>query len=142
MRKTGFCIGKHKDADKRAETAKLIRASVFAMQTVQSLDFLNPKFLASSHLLLLAQLCQTRSKILQTSFHVKRLNLQSNLSYTATQKNTKERIFKTDNHLMQVKSIAECSGGAFCNTLDPALSYHLFSRPQFYMFLSGRLIQV
>ena len=36
----------------------------------------------------------------------------------ATQKKTKEMIFQTDNHLVQVKSIAECSGGAFCNTLD------------------------
>ena len=44
--------------------------------------------------------------------------LQSTLFWTATQKKTKERIFKTDNHLMQVKSIAECARGAFCNTLD------------------------
>ena len=27
-------------------------------------------------------------------------------------------VFKTDYHLMQVKSIAECSKGAFCNTSD------------------------
>ena len=27
-------------------------------------------------------------------------------------------VFKTNNHLMQVKSIAECSRGAFCNTFD------------------------
>ena len=33
-------------------------------------------------------------------------------------KEDKRKGFKTDNHLMQVKSIAECSGGAFCNTLD------------------------
>ena len=26
--------------------------------------------------------------------------------------------FKTENHLMQVKSIAECSEGGFCNTFD------------------------
>ena len=31
-------------------------------------------------------------------------------------KKTQEEIFETDNHLMQVKSIAE--GVAFCNTLD------------------------
>ena len=27
-------------------------------------------------------------------------------------------VFKTENRLMQVKSIAECSGGAFCNSFD------------------------
>ena len=27
-------------------------------------------------------------------------------------------VFKTDNRLMQVKSIAECSKRAFCNTFD------------------------
>ena len=27
--------------------------------------------------------------------------------------------FKTVNHLMQVKSIAECYSGVFCNTFDP-----------------------
>ena len=63
-------------------------------------------------------------------------------------KEEKERIFKTDNHLMLVKSIAECCGGAFCITLDipqylrPALSYHLSLRPSFYLFLSGGLRQV
>ena len=30
----------------------------------------------------------------------------------------KTKILKTDYHLMQVKSIAECSLGAFCNTFD------------------------
>ena len=27
-------------------------------------------------------------------------------------------VFKSGNRFMQVKSIAECSGGAFCNTFD------------------------
>ena len=42
MRKPAFCI-----------TAQLIRDFVFATQIEQSLHFLNPKFQASSHLLLL-----------------------------------------------------------------------------------------
>ena len=33
-------------------------------------------------------------------------------------KKTKNWIFKTKYHLMQVKSIAECSKRAFCNTFD------------------------
>ena len=36
----------------------------------------------------------------------------------ATQKKTKNRDFKTENGLMQVKSIAECSKRAFCNSFD------------------------
>ena len=31
-------------------------------------------------------------------------------------KEDKKYIFKTDNHIMQLKSIAECSHGAFCST--------------------------
>ena len=33
-------------------------------------------------------------------------------------KKTKKLVFKTDYCLMQVKSIAECSLGAFCNTFE------------------------
>ena len=40
----------------------------------------------------------------------------------ATQKKTKERIFNTDIHLMQVKSIAEYSGGSILQYFRPALS--------------------
>ena len=29
-----------------------------------------------------------------------------------------KHVFKTDNHSMQVKSTAECSSEAYCNTLD------------------------
>ena len=34
--------------------------------------------------------------------------------------------YKTDNHLMHVESIAECSRGAFCNTIDCAKLPHVF----------------
>ena len=51
-------------------------------------------------------------------------------SQIATQKKTKERTFKTDYHLMQVKSIAEC----ILQYFRPALSYHLSLRPLFYLF--------
>ena len=35
-------------------------------------------------------------------------------------------VFKTNyNCLMQVKSITECSSGAFCNTFCPSLSYQI-----------------
>ena len=66
------------------------------------------------------------------------LSIQSNLSFRGHTKKTKERIFKTDNHLMQVKSIAECSGQYF----RLALSCHLSLRPSVNLFLSGRLRQV
>ena len=55
MRKPAFCICENKDAD-QLRTAKLISVFVFATQIVQSLYFLNPKFQASSHLLLLYSL--------------------------------------------------------------------------------------
>ena len=46
-------------------------------------------------------------------------------------KKTQNFIFKTDNRLMQVKSIAECY------TFRPVLSYHLSLRPMFCLFLNG-----
>ena len=52
MRKPAFCIcEKTKTQISLAVTAKLISAFVFAIQIVKSLFYLNPKFLASSHLL-------------------------------------------------------------------------------------------
>ena len=45
-----------------------------------------------------------------------------------------KKVFKTDNHLMQVKSTAECCMGA--------LSYHMALIPLFCLFLSDRLKQV
>ena len=57
------------------------------------------------------------------------------------QKEDQKLVFKTDYRLMQVKSIAECSKGTFCNTFDldsaTICHYHLFC-----LFLSGRLSQV
>ena len=52
VRKPAFCIGETKTQISFAVTVKLISAFVFATQIVQSLYFLNPKFQASSHLLL------------------------------------------------------------------------------------------
>ena len=43
--------------------------------------------------------------------------------------------FKTDHHLMQVKSIAECSKGSFLQYFRPSLSYDLSSRFLFCLFL-------
>ena len=53
MRKPAFAYAKTKTQISCAVTAQLIIAFVFATQIVQSLFFLNPKFQASSHLLLL-----------------------------------------------------------------------------------------
>ena len=61
MRKPAFCICENKDADqlcgnRKADTAKLISAFVFATQIIQSIYYLNSKFQASSHLLWLYSL--------------------------------------------------------------------------------------
>ena len=45
-------------------------------------------------------------------------HIQKNLSLAVTQKEEQKLVFKTDYRLMHVKSIAECSLGAFCNTFD------------------------
>ena len=47
-------------------------------------------------------------------------------------------VFKTDSHLMQVESIAECSKGSILQYIRPSLRYHLSIRPLFCLFLSGR----
>ena len=49
----------------------------------------------------------------------------------ATLKKTKKLVFKTDCHLMQVKSIAEC----ILQFFGPSLSYHLSLRPLFSLYL-------
>ena len=46
---------------------------------------------------------------------------------------------KTNYHLMQVKSIAECSKGSNLQSFRPSLSYHLLLRSLFCLFLSGCL---
>ena len=52
------------------------------------------------------------------------------------------KIFNTDYHLIQVKSIAECSKGSILQYFQPALSYHFPLRPLVCLFLSDRLRQV
>ena len=42
----------------------------------------------------------------------------SNYSKTCLQKEDQKLVLKTDNRLIKVKSIAECSLGAFCNTFN------------------------
>ena len=51
-------------------------------------------------------------------------------------------VFKTNYHIMQVKSIAECSKGSILQYFRPSLIYHLSLRSPFCLFLSGRLTQV
>ena len=51
MKKSAFAYAKTKTQISFAVTAKLISAFVFVTLIVQSLNFLNPKFQASSHLL-------------------------------------------------------------------------------------------
>ena len=50
--------------------------------------------------------------------------------------------FKTFYHLIQVRSIAECSKGSILQYFRPALSYYRALRPLFRLFLSGHLRQV
>ena len=51
-------------------------------------------------------------------------------------------VFKTDYHLMQVESIAECFRGSILQYFRPSLSYHLSLRSLFYLLLSVPLRQV
>ena len=48
-------------------------------------------------------------------------------------------VSKTNNRLMQVKSIAECSKGSILQYCRSSLSYHLSLRSLICLFLSGRL---
>ena len=48
-------------------------------------------------------------------------------------------VFKTNYHLMQVKSIVQCSKGSILQYFRPSLSYHLSLRSMFCLFLSGCL---
>ena len=50
--------------------------------------------------------------------------------------------FNSDFHLMQVKSIAECSPWSILQYFRPSLSYYLSIKFLFCLFLSGRLRQV
>ena len=51
-------------------------------------------------------------------------------------------VFRTDYHLMQVKSILECSKKSILQYIQPLLSYHLSFRSLFCLFLCGCLRQV
>ena len=51
-------------------------------------------------------------------------------------------VFKMDNRLMQVKSMAECSPWSILQYFRPALNYHPSLRLLFCLFLSGCLRQV
>ena len=51
-------------------------------------------------------------------------------------------IFKTNYHLMQDKSIAECSKGSILQYFQPSLSYQLPLISLFCQFLSGGFTQV
>ena len=71
MRKPAFCICENKALNSCAVTAQLISAFVFAIQIVQSLYYLNPKFQASSHASSVAVqpgFCQTWSETPKTGF--------------------------------------------------------------------------
>ena len=54
----------------------------------------------------------------------------------------KKMFNKTNYHLMQVKSIAECSKGSILQYFWPSLNYHLSLRSLFCLFLSDRFTQV
>ena len=46
-------------------------------------------------------------------------------------------VLKTSYHLMQAKSIAECSNWSILQYFQPSVSYHLSLRSLFCLFLSG-----
>ena len=51
------------------------------------------------------------------------------------------KVVKTNGSLMEVKSIVECSLGAFCNTFDLHLTITSIENQFLVFFLSGRLRQ-
>ena len=64
------------------------------------------------------------------------------LSNRHSQKDRKLVFFLTNSHLMQVKSIEECSKWSILQYFRPALSYYLSLRSLFCLFLSGHFTQV
>ena len=73
-------------------------------------------------------------------FNNKRITVKHVLS--GHSKIDKTNVLKTNDSLMKVESIAECSLGAFCNTFDLHLAI-IGLENQFLVFLlSGRLRQV
>ena len=67
--------------------------------------------------------------------------IESLCKIAALKKKDQKFVFKTDYHLMQFKSIAECSK-SILQSFQPSLSYHLSLRFLFCLFLSGRFGQV
>ena len=62
--------------------------------------------------------------------------------FSSHSKIDKTKVLKTNCSLMKVKSIAECSFGAFCNTFDLHLAIIGLENQFLIFFLSGRLRQV
>ena len=91
-----------------------------------------------------------RSKLKQHTpwFYALKCMVNGPLSHTGKpalsghSKRTPKMVFNTDYHLMQVKSIAECSNASILQYFWPSLSFHLSLRPLLCLFLSGRLRQV
>ena len=54
----------------------------------------------------------------------------------------KTKVLKTNGSLMKIKSIAECSLGAFCNTFDLYKAMTSLEKQFLVFLLSGRLRQV
>ena len=54
----------------------------------------------------------------------------------------KTKVLNTNGSLMKVKSIAECSLGAFCHSFDLHLAINGLENQFLVFFLSGRLRQV
>ena len=70
-------------------------------------------------------------------------NIQLNLSLNKQPlKKEKTKILMTNCSLMKVKSIAECSLGAFCNTFDLHKAIIGLETNFLVFFMSGRLRQV
>ena len=56
---------------------------------------------------------------------------KNQIKYSKTIQKDQNLVFKTDYHLMQVKSIAECSKGSILQYFRPSLSYHSSLRSGF-----------
>ena len=79
---------------------------------------------------------------IQIDHNMKNINTTVKPVLSSHLKRTSKIGFKTDYHLMQVKTTAECSSILQYFLPSLRLSYHLSLRPLFCLFLSGRLRQV
>ena len=115
-----------KGSDQHAHTHSLIRAFATCLNILRT--FIRLSIWSSSHRTLDCRV-STRLLLAVTSFCI------LSATFTAAQRNTvkpvssghsKRRpklVFKTDDCLMQVKSIAECSKGSILKYFRPSLSY-------------------